>query len=544
MTQIHWLNDVGGSFTNPANWSGGAVPRSADDAILDPAGVTPFTVTLTANAEVNSLQTAADATLAITGKLFRAVNGTGAGVNAGTISVGGRSEFRVDGVFDNAGAIQLHRLMTTGPGAGALTLTGGGVVTEYTPNGVAAHGRITGGDLTNVDNTIEGGSATAERGLYIQLAGTLTNGVSGILSSDSIETIRSGGHVRASSIDNYGQIDNTGALYIRTGALTNGGTILNNSAASILGNYGMFINAALFDNKGVVETGAARATLAIGSQSFVNSGTIENPGSGFIRIDPATAASTLTNAGLVLNAGSGEIALGEAFATGVIDNTGTIVASDGLIVLYPAHASATALTNTGTILASGGRIIVESGLDNAGGVVVAGGTINIEDNLSGRSATISAGTLSFFAGSADVRFDGSGGELFVYDPQTFTGSIYGFLSTGGTSLDFGSVLYTGGQQASFSGDASGGTLTVTDGTRTASMHLVGDYLSTTFVTSRGQDSSVLVSASSGGASAFVAAMAGIGGGNGVGAMAHAPARSDAATSHGLALPDGWRSSAA
>lgn len=117
-------------------------------------------------------------------------------------------------------------------------------------------------------------------------------------------------------------------------------------------------------------------------------------------------------------------------------------------------------------------------------------------------------------------------------------------STGGTSLDFGSVLYTGGQQASFSGDASGGTLTVTDGTRTASMHLVGDYLSTTFVTSRGQDSSVLVSASSGGASAFVAAMAGIGGGNGVGAMAHAPARSDAATSHGLALPDGWRSSAA
>ena len=36
-------------------------------------------------------------------------------------------------------------------------------------------------------------------------------------------------------------------------------------------------------------------------------------------------------------------------------------------------------------------------------------------------------------------------------------------------------------EASFSGDASGGVLTVTDGTHTAHIHLAGDYTASTFV---------------------------------------------------------------
>ena len=38
MAQIHWLNDISGSFTNAADWNGGMVPGPSDDAILDAAG--------------------------------------------------------------------------------------------------------------------------------------------------------------------------------------------------------------------------------------------------------------------------------------------------------------------------------------------------------------------------------------------------------------------------------------------------------------------------------------------------------------------------
>jgi len=42
MAAIHWLHAVNGSFTNPANWSGGVAPGAGDDAVIDAAGAHPI----------------------------------------------------------------------------------------------------------------------------------------------------------------------------------------------------------------------------------------------------------------------------------------------------------------------------------------------------------------------------------------------------------------------------------------------------------------------------------------------------------------------
>ena len=41
---VHWTNAVGGSWTDPLNWSAGTVPGASDNAIIDAIG--SYVVTL------------------------------------------------------------------------------------------------------------------------------------------------------------------------------------------------------------------------------------------------------------------------------------------------------------------------------------------------------------------------------------------------------------------------------------------------------------------------------------------------------------------
>ncbi|HEY7851728.1 MAG TPA: hypothetical protein VIB82_02060, partial [Caulobacteraceae bacterium] len=126
MAAIHWTHQVNGSFTNAADWTGGLVPGAGDDALLDAAGVTAFTVTSSSYVMVNSIQTSTKATLAVTGGTFDATKGTGAGANAGTVSVGSAATFEIGGTFTNTGVVLAAK-------GGTVALLGatvtGGVVT-------------------------------------------------------------------------------------------------------------------------------------------------------------------------------------------------------------------------------------------------------------------------------------------------------------------------------------------------------------------------------------------------------------------------------
>src|SRR5271165_460141 len=130
MAQFTWKTDANGNFNTNGNWNSTGAPGSSDDAILDAAGGANYTVTSSQSNTVNSIQTAANATLDITSGTFTASTGTGTGVNAGAIVVGNNTYFVLAGTLDNAGSISVQsggndtRMRIFG----STTLSGGGSV--------------------------------------------------------------------------------------------------------------------------------------------------------------------------------------------------------------------------------------------------------------------------------------------------------------------------------------------------------------------------------------------------------------------------------
>ncbi|MGY3482155.1 autotransporter passenger strand-loop-strand repeat protein [Bradyrhizobium sp. USDA 4011] len=102
---------------------------------------------------------------------------------------------------------------------------------------------------------------------------------------------------------------------------------------------------------------------------------------------------------------------------------------------------------------------------------------------SSTNATIAAGaTLELPAASnAAVMFQGSAGTLKLDNSASFSGTVAGM--TGSDAIDFANISFANVHTPTFSGDSSHGTLTVTDGTVTASIALLGNYMASTFTTS-------------------------------------------------------------
>ena len=168
---------------------------------------------------------------------------------------------------------------------------------------------------------------------------------------------------------------------------------------------------------------------------------------------------------------------------------------------------------TGTIKATAGSVSIQEAIVNAGVLSVTGGTLTLDKAVTGAGvAKISGGTL--FAESTfteNVTF-GAKGKLELAHSLTYKGSITGFSKTGTTSLDLGDIKFVAGTKATFSGTAKGGTLSVTDGTHTATIKLVGNYTGVTFKASTdGHGGTLVVDAAKAPAtSTFVAAMATMG----------------------------------
>ena len=92
------------------------------------------------------------------------------------------------------------------------------------------------------------------------------------------------------------------------------------------------------------------------------------------------------------------------------------------------------------------------------------------------------GTLELTGGSnAGVTFQGSTGTLKLDNSASFSGTVAGM--TGSDAIDFANINFANVHTPTFSGDSTHGTLTVTDGTVTASIALLGNYMASTFTTS-------------------------------------------------------------
>jgi hypothetical protein len=108
---------------------------------------------------------------------------------------------------------------------------------------------------------------------------------------------------------------------------------------------------------------------------------------------------------------------------------------------------------------------------------------DLNRSSAGQSLTVQAGetvdVASAFTGTATFAADT--GTLKLDYSAGFAGTVAGM--TGQDTIDFTDIDFAKVQQPTYSGDSSGGILNVTDGTHTAAIAMLGNYLASTFVPS-------------------------------------------------------------
>jgi len=503
--------------------------------------------------------TAGDANTVIN---FGTVDGTGIGAHSGYHGVllkeGGyltngstrdtnaliEGNYGVD-VQGYAGAVKnFGTILATGVGVvvSGQAVSGGDVVNETTSSliqgatfGIEAESaRLT---VTNFGTVLATGGASGDWGVSLAAGGKLTNG----------SATKTG-----ALIEGYGGVDLQGFKPVTTnfGAIVATGRY---GYGAILGAGAHLTNGAKGDTtatvegyQGVVSFGAA-ATLT-------NFGTIVGDGRTAVQFN-SEADVLVVEAGSVFEG----VAVGDGGTIDLASGTGsaTLLAGDNLTVSGSMAATtfsdfATVEVGEGAIftVAAGGTIAASQTLIDQGTATVAGaltntgilevteGILTVDGAVTGTGHTvIKGGTLDFASSfTQNVDFSGKTGVLELAQSQRYTGAITGFSLTGGTSLDLRDIGFASSGEATFSGTATSGTLTVTDGTHTAHITLMGDYLSSTFIASSdGQGGVTVIDPTKGGSAStpaphptaathqFIAAMAGLGSDGGpVGQVAFEP----------------------
>ena len=455
MTQIHWSKQINGAFTNAADWTGGAAPGTADDAILDAAGTTAYTVTTSASETVSSIQTAATATLAITGGEFTATNGTGAGGNAGSITLADGADFAIGGAFANTGKIALGSLgdATTLAIAATTTLSGAGKVTlsDIPSNQIVGGSSAT--TLTNAGNLISGagtiGSATLT--LVNQAAGVIeatganaliiNTGANAVTNAGYLETKGAGGLTVESAVTNTGKLygAGAGALAIQSAVVTNTGGVVEALAGGHVSLQGGSITggSVVVSAGGLLSVDGGGATIA----SALSAGTLTNAGSITVNDDQAlTLQGTIANSGVItihtlgnqtsLIVGSSGLVLNGAGKVTLTDNAGN--------QLIGTTGNAT-LTNVGNVISGAGQLGGGAmGLVNDGAGVIDATGINALILDTGAGADTNAGL---------IEATGAGGLTILnstVDNQTVNG-VVGVVSAGtGSKVSLQGATIVGG----------------------------------------------------------------------------------------------------
>lgn len=268
------------------------------------------------------------------------------------------------------------------------------------------------------------------------------------------------------------------------------------------------------DDVGTTYLGAASVAtgLLVGAAGLglTGGGTLNLGSSGKNSILGASSTAVLTNvAGYI--SGAGDVGDGELT---LINQTASVIAGVYAATLV-VDTGANMILNAGHIENVGtGGTLVKSAVDNTGALVAEGGSLTVNGPVTGSGeALIYAGTLDFTSSfSQTVSFKTPTGVLVLAQSQNYAGTVYGFSTSGTTSLDLRDIGFGNETQVSFSGTTSSGVLTVTDGTHTAHIRFAGNYTSSVFSDgSDGQGGTVVtagqagMSNASGSSSPFVAA---------------------------------------
>jgi autotransporter passenger strand-loop-strand repeat protein len=266
-------------------------------------------------------------------------------------------------------------------------------------------------------------------------------------------------------------------LLVNAGAIVSGATVSNGGALIMSG--GTLSGTTIVSSGGDIWNAnvASGATLTLMGGAMVvgtpviSAGGTEQIGSGYL----LNVSSGQTATGIVVLSGGSEV----VSAGGV--ESGTAISSGG------SETVSSGGTARSTVVSSGGSATVLGGGIVSAATIISGGTEFISSGGTVSGATLSGGTLEIASGGtatgSTIGFSAAGGTLILDDSQHFTsavGVISGFGVPG--SLDLSDISYDASNTLGFVeaiGNTSG-TLTVSDGTHTATLTLLGQYVAANF----------------------------------------------------------------
>jgi T1SS-143 domain-containing protein len=268
--------------------------------------------------------------------------------------------------------------------------------------------------------------------------------------------------------------NNSGTMLVSDGAMLPLGGIVNNTGTIALDSGGAETKLELIQH-GITLQGGGQLTLS------------DSGGNVIFGTDPSV---TLTNVDNTIS-GAGQLGGGQM----TLVNHGTIVAtgSNALII----DTGANAVINSGTLEAVGsGGLVIHADVENSGLLWANGGNLTVIGDVSGDGSAKIDGIATIEFGAAfdeNFTFDiSAAGTLKLDDADTFAGVISGF--DGNDQLDLSDIDFGTGLTLSYASNqgGTGGTLTLSDGTDTANINLVGQYSAEGFRTAADSGTGTLV----------------------------------------------------
>ena len=253
--------------------------------------------------------------------------------------------------------------------------------------------------------------------------------------------------------------------------------VMNNSGTLTIGNGALLPLSGTMNNTGTIAldatSGETQLQLIQYGITLQGGGELTLSDSSGNLISGTMPSVTLTNVDNTIS-GAGQLGGGQM----TLVNHGTISAT-GTNALF-VDTGTNSVINTGTIEADGsGGLIIYSDVANSGLLSANSSTLTIMGDVSGDGRGQIEGTGTIVFGAAvdhDIIFDAAAsGTLKLADADGFTGVISGF--DGNDRFDFSDVDFGAELTLTYTANehGTGGTLTVSDGTDTANIDLVGLY---------------------------------------------------------------------
>ncbi len=338
----------------------------------------------------------------------------------------------------------------------ASNISAGGLEIVSSAGSAIAATAVSGGQV----NVLSGGTAS---GTLLGLGGREVVSAGGVshdtlVGPDGLEIVSSGGQSIAAVVSR-------GGAFISTGGLASNMTVMAGGEFSVL--------------KGGV---ASNAIVAVSGREVVSSGgtdrnaTVSSGGEQVVAYGGTASGAAMAGGGLE-TVESGGAAVGAVLSGGTQTVMKGAIANGTVVLGGEEDVSGTA---NGTVVSAGGSAEMSSGGQANSLIIDTGGSATVMSGGAVSGATLSGGTLEIKSGglvlSSTMTF--SGGEL-VLDDTKFKGKIDNFNSTDPDSIDLTAINFAT-MTLGYSGNSTSGTLSVSDGTHTMKLTMIGDFTAANF----------------------------------------------------------------